>query len=95
MNKIILDIIGSCGVFLLFFAQCLLFNKKIVANSKTYHIINFMGSILVTINVSFLLLYHFIILDIMWMIISGYGIYKNIYKNEKNEENDENEEEKI
>ena len=95
MNKIILDIIGSCGVFLLFFAQLLLFNKKIVSNCKTYHMINFMGSILVTINVSFLLLYHFIILDIMWMIISGYGIYKNIYKNEKNEESDENEEEKI
>ena len=92
MNKIILDIIGSCGVFLLFFAQLLLFNKKIVSNCKTYHMINFMGSVLVTINVSFLLLYHFIILDIMWMIISGYGIYKNIYKNE---ENDENEEEKI
>ena len=76
MNKIILDIIGSCGVFLLFFAQLLLFNKKIVSNCKTYHMINFMGSVLVTINVSFLLLYHFIILDIMWMIISGYGIYK-------------------
>ena len=53
--------------------------------------INFMGSVLVTINVSFLLLYHFIILDIMWIIISGCGIYKNIY----NDENDENEEEKI
>ena len=87
MNKIILDIIGSCGVFLLFFAQLLLFNKKIVSNCKTYHIINLTGSVLVTINVSFLLLYHFIILDIMWMIISGYGIYKNINENENENEN--------
>ena len=69
----------------------LLFNKKIVANCKTYHIINLMGSVLVTIDVSFLLLYHFIILDTMWIIISGCGIYQNIY----NDENEENEEEKI
>ena len=66
----------------------ILFNKKIKDNDKTYNMLNIIGSVLAIINVYHLLLYHFIILNLMWLFMSLYSLYINFNVVVQHDEND-------
>lgn len=70
------DIIGIIGVFCIILAFYLLQVEKTTSSSLSYLYLNFVGALLLLIS----LLYNWnlasVIIEIMWLIISVYGIIR-------------------
>jgi len=73
---LIADIIGIIGVGFIITAYFLLQLNKVSSDSMNYLLLNFVGAVLVL----FSLFYHWnlasVIIEIMWLIISIYGMVK-------------------
>lgn len=69
----VIGVLGACGYLL---SYAILQLKREFAESIIYSLANFMAAFLVSIS----LIYDFnlasMIIQIFWMIISGYGVYK-------------------
>lgn len=80
----IYQIIGFIGMLFIVWAYFLLQVKKYDITSYTYQILNLIGAILLLIS----LFVHFnlgsFIIEVFWIIITLYGMYKNL-KEKKNE----------
>lgn len=74
------DILGIIGVALVLITYLLLQLEKMSANALLYSLGNFIGAILILIS----LWYHWnlasVIIEIAWLLISGYGLYKIFLK---------------
>lgn len=75
--------IGFLGMAFVVFAYLLLQTKKYTIESMQYQLLNLVGAILLLIS----LFVHFnlgsFIIEVFWIIITLYGMYKNITKKEK------------
>lgn len=76
--------IGFVGMLFIVWAYFLLQLEKQTVNSYTYQILNLLGAILLLIS----LFVHFnlgsFIIEVFWIIITLFGMYKNL-KGKKNE----------
>ncbi|PLY07692.1 MAG: hypothetical protein C0625_05820 [Arcobacter sp.] len=81
----IYQIIGFIGMLFIVYAYFLLQIKKYTITSFSYQVLNLVGAILLLIS----LFVHFnlgsFIIEVFWIIITLYGMYKNLkeIKNEK------------
>ena len=80
----IYQFIGFVGMLCIVWAYFLLQVEKYTVNSFAYQLLNLVGAILLTIS----LFVHFnlgsFIIEIFWIVITLYGMYKNL-KEKKNE----------
>ena len=80
----IYQIIGFIGMVFIVYAYLLLQIKKYTITSFSYQLLNLIGAILLLIS----LCEHFnlgsFIIEVFWIIITLYGMYKNL-KGKKNE----------
>lgn len=80
----IYQIIGFIGMVFIVYAYLLLQIKKYTITSFSYQLLNLIGAILLLIS----LCVHFnlgsFIIEVFWIIITLYGMYKNL-KGKKNE----------
>ncbi len=77
MNNIV-EIIGWIGSVLLLMGFCINIFKNISTNSLLYLLLNFVGSLFLTINAYINKAYPFILVNTFWMIFS---LFKIITKN--------------
>jgi predicted membrane protein len=79
----IYQVIGFIGMLFIIWAYFLLQIEKYTITSFSYQILNLVGAILLLIS----LFVHFnlgsFIIEVFWIIITLYGIYKNYKENEK------------
>ncbi|MGC0371740.1 MAG: hypothetical protein DGJ47_000440 [Rickettsiaceae bacterium] len=80
------DIVGLVGVSFVILAFLLLQIGKINANSDSYLFLNFTGSIFLLYSLYYDWNTASVVIEILWLIISSYGILK--YKIMKKELND-------
>ncbi|MGB6327947.1 MAG: hypothetical protein WBF48_03415 [Halarcobacter sp.] len=74
----IYHVVGFVGMLLVVYAYLLLQIKKYTITSFSYQILNLVGAILLLIS----LFVHFnlgsFIIEVFWIIITVYGMYKNL-----------------
>lgn len=79
----IYQVIGFIGMLFIIWAYFLLQIEKYTITSFSYQILNLVGAILLLIS----LFVHFnlgsFIIEVFWIIITLYGIYKNYKENKK------------
>ncbi|WP_456242948.1 CBU_0592 family membrane protein [Spartinivicinus ruber] len=72
----IFDGIGLIGVGCILIAYSFITLGKVTAESINYHLINIAGSILVLISLSWTPNLASIVIEVCWIVIGGYGVYK-------------------
>jgi hypothetical protein len=74
------DVLGLCGVFIILWYYFLLQVGKCNSESLVFSAANFIGSILLLISLWFNWNLASVIVEIAWLMISLYGIFKHLYK---------------
>jgi hypothetical protein len=72
----IADIVGIIGVIIILVAYFLLSTDRMVANSFTYHIINFIGAWMILFSLYFHWNLSSVIIEVAWIAISLIGLYR-------------------
>lgn len=73
------DVIGTVGVVLVLVAYYLLQAKRIDSSSIRYLNMNIIGSILILYSLFFNWNTPAVLVEIMWLIISLWGVFKTLY----------------
>lgn len=76
ITNLIYDIIGIVGVIIVLITHLLLQIEKIHSSSLTYSLTNLIGGILVIISLINTWNLPSIIVEVVWCLISIYGIYR-------------------
>ncbi|PHO11343.1 hypothetical protein CPG38_13610 [Malaciobacter marinus] len=76
------DFIGNIGVLLILVMYLSLQTDKISSNSLIYSLLNALGALLILISLYFQFNLSAFIIEFFWLVISLYGLYKNL-KNKK------------
>jgi hypothetical protein len=77
------DLVGSVGVVLIVFAYVLLQTEKIKSDQVIYSLLNAAGSGLIVFSLLFNFNFSAFVVEILWVLISLYGILKFILKRRK------------
>jgi len=80
MNYNIFDFVGNVGVFFILIMYIAIQAEKINTNSIIYSLLNALGALLILISLYFSFNLSAFIIEIFWLIISLYGIYKYLTK---------------
>ncbi|WP_409454873.1 CBU_0592 family membrane protein [Malaciobacter marinus] len=73
---------GNIGVLLILVMYLSLQTDKISSNSLIYSLLNALGALLILISLYFQFNLSAFIIEFFWLVISLYGLYKNL-KNKK------------
>ncbi|MCF8267507.1 MAG: hypothetical protein K9I69_05435 [Ignavibacteriales bacterium] len=79
---LLLQIIGTIGVFLIVAAYLLLQTKKIESSNIMFSIINGAGSLLIIVSLIMEFNFPAFLIEFFWLGISIYGIIRSIRQNE-------------
>jgi len=71
-------ILGLIGVVLVLFAYFMLQTKKMKSETVLYSALNFFGSGLILLSLFYKWNLSAVIIEVAWMVLSAYGIYKAI-----------------
>ena len=74
------DFIGNVGVFLVLLSYFLLQLERIDSSGMRYSLMNAVGAILICVSLFFNFNLSSLIIEICWLAISGYGIYRCLSK---------------
>ena len=74
------DIIGIVGVSMILVGYFLLQSEKIDAKGLIYSLINLLGAVLILYSLFFNWNLPSVVIEVFWIIISVYGIYKYIQR---------------
>jgi len=74
------DFVGNIGVILIIVAFYLNVSEKLTSNNLRYHMMNFFGAFFLLISLFFKPNLSNIMIEIIWLGISSYGILKNLHK---------------
>lgn len=80
MDYIIADVIGVVGVMFIIFAYFLLQAEKAKPNSWSYLLLNLIGAFLLLYSLFWTWNTASVVIEIFWIIISLYGIWRKITK---------------
>ncbi len=87
MNFTIYDLIGSVGVGVIILTYILLQTERLKSETLTYSILNAIGSGMIAFSLIFKFNLAAFIVEILWLVISIYGVIKFILKrNSRSEE---------
>ena len=75
------DILGIIGVVLILVAYFLLQINRLSADSFIFSFVNFVGSILILVSLWYTWNIASVVIEIAWLLISGYGIYRWVRRN--------------
>ena len=70
------DLVGSTGVVMVLFAYFLLQTGRWSGLSLSYSVVNLLGSIFITVSLMYTFNLSSFIIEIAWISISLYGIYR-------------------
>jgi len=74
------DFIGNLGVFLVLFSYFLLQLERIDPSGLRYSLMNAAGAILLCVSLFYNFNLSSLIIEICWLVISGYGVYRCLSK---------------
>jgi hypothetical protein len=74
------DFIGNLGVFLVLLSYFLLQLQRIDPSGMRYSLMNAAGAILICVSLSYSFNLSSLIIEICWLAISSYGIYRCLTK---------------
>ncbi|MEM1218176.1 MAG: hypothetical protein AAGH79_04660 [Bacteroidota bacterium] len=77
---LLIDILGWIGSIFLVGAYWLVSKNRITAQSKPYQTLNVLGSILLTINTVYYGAYPSSAVNIIWIFIGGYFLWKTFVR---------------
>ncbi|MBN2426290.1 MAG: hypothetical protein JXR46_11465 [Calditrichaceae bacterium] len=80
MNYTIYDFLGNIGVLLIIGAYFMLQINRLKSTDLSYSFMNAAGAVLIIISLLFEFNYSAFIVEVFWLIISIYGIYKAVKK---------------
>ena len=83
LNIIIPDLIGLMGVILVVYAYFLIQFEKVTVKDIKYSMLNVIGSILIIVSLFFNFNLSSFIIELFWVLISIFGIYRHIKKTPK------------
>jgi formate hydrogenlyase subunit 3/multisubunit Na+/H+ antiporter MnhD subunit len=83
---LLVNVVGTCGVFLILIAYWLLQTDKILSNGLAYSLCNLVGSIMIFFSLMRFWNLPSVIIETCWIAISLYGLYK-WKKNSKKKQN--------
>jgi hypothetical protein len=83
---VIFNIIGASGVVMILLAYFLMQLDKITSKTLTYSLLNLSGSCLVMVSLLHRWNLPSVIIEISWITISAFGVYKAI-KNKREQNN--------
>lgn len=70
MKNLYFNILGWLGAGIILIVYFLNVNKKLESCSKTYKYMNFLGSILLTMNAAYFYNYPFVLINVFWAFIT-------------------------
>ncbi len=70
------DVIGNFGVAMILLAYGLLQAERVSNRALSYHILNLVGAALILVSLCFAFNLSSFIIELAWMAISLYGLYK-------------------
>lgn len=82
------DFIGNLGVFLVLLSYFLLQLARIDPSGMRYSLMNAVGAILICVSLFYSFNLSSFIIEICWLAISGYGIYRCLVKSRATGAND-------
>jgi len=74
------DFVGNIGVVVLIYAYFQMQSGKLSGTSLKYQLLNIIAALLIITSLCFEFNLSSFIIEIIWILISGYGIYKNYGK---------------
>ena len=80
MSYNIFDFLGNIGVLLILTMYLALQAEKTTSDSIFYSLLNAFGAVLILISLYFKFNLSAFVIEFFWLVISIYGIYKNILK---------------
>lgn len=80
MDYTFFDFLGNIGVLLILTAYLALQTEKIVSHSIMYSLLNGIGAFLILVSLYFNFNLSAFVIEFFWLIISGYGLYRNLKK---------------
>lgn len=82
------DFIGAVGVVLIMAAYFMLQTERLTSKQLLYPVLNFIGALLITISIINDWNFSAFIMEVSWMLISGFGIWRNYTRNKREEKNE-------
>ena len=76
MNLHWYDLVGTLGVALILFAYVLLQLERVDAKALSYSVLNLVGALLITISLLYEFNFSALVIEIFWIAISIYGIWR-------------------
>ena len=76
MIDLIANTVGIIGVALIVVAYFLITKRKLTGDDLTYHLLNFSGAWLIMFSLFFNWNTPSVIIEAVWITISGYGIWR-------------------
>jgi hypothetical protein len=73
------DAVGTFGVALLLVAYFLLLSERITSRDLRYSVLNLCGAVLITVSLAYDFNLPAFIIEIFWMAVSVYGIWRALY----------------
>jgi drug/metabolite transporter (DMT)-like permease len=80
--KILIDIMGWAGAFLILLAYFLISTHRIKSNNRLYQVLNIGGSLLLVVNTIYYHTYPIAMLNAIWLSI-GITMLIRIYRDER------------
>jgi hypothetical protein len=77
------DLVGNIGVFLILLSYVLLQLEKLKSTQLVYSAFNAIGAILVLVSLAFTFNLSSFIIEVFWLIISFFGLFKALKKSVK------------
>lgn len=81
------DFVGNVGVFLVLLSYFLLQLERIDSNGIRYSLMNAAGAILICVSLFYNFNLSSLIIEVCWLAISGYGLYRCLAKSRASGEN--------
>ena len=76
------DFIGNIGVFLILLMYLSLQAGKIVSQARLYSLLNALGAALILISLCFKFNFSAFVIELFWLLISLYGVWKSLRKDD-------------
>jgi hypothetical protein len=84
MESIIPDIIGTIGVMIVLFLYFMLQTALIRVEQLIYSVLNAVGALMILYSLYYHWNFASVVIEISWLLISFYGIFKNFWRSNNN-----------